>query len=281
MNKQLEDLAVEIVELQEKLEKVQQINKAEKLKCKLEKLKALLKISVAIGAVPIAGTALTTSMGWNPFKLNDEKKTAVITTEIDKEGNIKEEKEYKSAWEKGTSSEDGTIYYYTKWEKTDNNNYKRTKHVYNVSPKSIDVIIDLTKTEKEITKSRMDELFNETFNKYTEYRADLTEKEINSLPYIEARIKSFDNEDIVIKKETTESHAGKEVCKIMLEVLFMVIELTILGQRHFFSLQKYDLTRKPYLNPEEEELKKKIKAKQLIFETYPYNLPDEENNKEY
>ena len=277
MNKQLEDLAVEIVELQEKLEKVQQINKAEKLKCKLEKLKALLKISVAIGAVPIAGTALTTSMGWNPFKLNDEKKTAVITTEIDKEGNIKEEKEYKSAWEKGTASEDGTIYYYTKWEKTDNNNYKRTKHVYNVSPKSIDVIIDLTKTEKEITKSRMDELFNETFNKYTEYRADLTEKEINSSPYVEARIKSFDKEDIVIKKETTESHAEKEVCKIMLEVLFMVIELTILGQRHFFSLQKYDLTRKPYLNPEEEELKKKIKAKQLIFETYPYNLPDDKN----
>ena len=277
MNKQLEDLAVEIVELQEKLEKVQQINKAEKLKCKLEKLKALLKISVAIGAVPIAGTALTTSMGWNPFKLNDEKNTAVITTEIDKEGNIKEEKEYKSAWEKGTASEDGTIYYYTKWEKTDNNNYKRTKYVYNVSPKSIDVIIDLTRTGQEITKSRMDELFNETFNKYTEYRADLTEKEINSLPYIEARIKSFDKEDIVIKKETTESHAGKEVCKIMLEVLFMVIELTILGQRHFFSLQKYDLTRKPYLNPEEEELKKKIKAKQLIFETYPYNLPDDKN----
>ena len=56
----------------------------------------------------------------------------------------------------------------------------------------------------------------------------------------------------------------------------MVIELTILGERHFFSLQKYDLTRKPYLNSEEEELKKKIKAKQLIFETYPYNIKDDD-----
>lgn len=277
MDKKLEDLAVEIVELQEKLEEVEEINKYEKRRCKLEKLKAALKLTAAIGAVPIAGTALTTSMGWNPFKLNDEKKTAVITTEIDKEGNIKEEKEYKSAWEKGTTSEDGTIYYYTKWEKTDNNNYKRTKHVYNVSPKSIDVIIDLTKTEKEITKSRMDELFNETtYYKDTEYRADLTEKEINSLPYIEARIKSFDKEDIVIKKETTESHAWKEAGKIIIEALFMVIELTILGERHFFSLQKYDLTRKPYLNSEEEELKKKIKAKHLIFETYPYNIKDDD-----
>lgn len=281
MNKQLEDLAVEIVELQEKLEKVQQINKAEKLKCKLEKLKALLKISVAIGAVPIAGTALTTSMGWNPFKLNDEKKTAVITTEIDKEGNIEEEKEYKGAFEIGTSSEDGTVYYYTKWEKTDNNNYKRTKYVYDTSPKSIDVIIDLTSTGQEITKSRMDELFNETFNKYTEYRADLTEKEINSSPYVEAIIKRYDNKDIVIRKETADSHAWKEAIKIIIEALLMTIELTILGQRHFFSLEKYDLTRKPYLNSEEEEIKKKIKAKQLIFETYPYNLPDEENNKEY
>ena len=67
MNKQLEDLAVEIVELQEKLEKVQQINKAEKLKCKLEKLKALLKISVAIGAVPIAGTSLNNINGMESF----------------------------------------------------------------------------------------------------------------------------------------------------------------------------------------------------------------------
>lgn len=276
MDKKLEDLAVEIVELQEKLEEVEEINKYEKRRCKLEKIKAALKLTAAIGAVPIAGTALTTSMGWNPFKLNDEKKTAVITTEIDKEGNIKEEKEYKGAWEKGTTSEDA-VYYYTKWEKTDNNNYKRTKHVYNVSPKSIDVIIDLTKTEKEITKSRMDELFNEiTYYKDTEYRADLTEKEINSLPYIEARIKSFDKEDIVIKKETTEVHAWKEACKIIIEALFMVIELTILGERHFFSLQKYDLTRKPYLNSEEEELKKKIKAKQLIFETYPYNIKDDD-----
>lgn len=277
MDKKLEDLAVEIVELQEKLEEVEEINKYEKRRCKLEKIKAALKLTAAIGAVPIAGTALTTSMGWNPFKLNDEKKTAVITTEIDKEGNIKEEKEYKGAWEKGTTSEDGTVYYYTKWEKTDNNNYKRTKHVYNVSPKSIDVIIDLTKTEKEITKSRMDELFNEiTYYKDTEYRADLTEKEINLLPYIEARIKSFDKEDIVIKKETTEGHAWKEACKIIIEALFMVIELTILGERHFFSLQKYDLTRKPYLNSAEEELKKKIKAKQLIFETYPYNIKDDD-----
>ena len=56
----------------------------------------------------------------------------------------------------------------------------------------------------------------------------------------------------------------------------MVIELTILGERHFFSLQKYDLTRKPYLNSEEEELKKKIKAKHLIFETYPYNIKDDD-----
>lgn len=276
MDKKLEDLAVEIVELQEKLEEVEEINKYEKRRCKLEKIKAALKITAAIGAVPIAGTALTTSMGWNPFKLNDEKKTAVIITEIDKEGNIEEEKEYKGAFEIGTSSEDGTVYYYTKWEKTDNNNYKRTKYVYNVSPKSIDVIIDLTRTGQEITKSRMDELFNETFNKSTEYRADLTEKEINSLPYVEARIKSFDKEDIVIKKETTESHAWKEATKILIEVILMTIELTILGQRHFFSLQKYDLTRKPYLNSEEGELKKKIKAKQLIFETYPYNLRDKD-----
>lgn len=276
MNKQLEDLAVEIVELQEKLEKVQQINKAEKLKCKLNKLKAILKLTAAIGAVPIAGTALTTSMGWNPFKLNDEKKTAVITTEIDKEGNIEEEKEYKGAFEIGTSSEDGTVYYYTKWEKTDNNNYKRTKYVYNMSPKSIDVIIDLTRTGQEITKYRMDELFYETFNKYTEYRAEVTADELNSSPYVEAIIKRYDNKDIVIRKETADSHAWKEAIKIIIEALLMTIELTILGQCHFFSLEKYDLTRKPYLNSEEEEIKKKIKAKQLIFETYPYNLPDEE-----
>ena len=277
MRKELEDLAVEIVELQEKLEKVQQINKEEKLKCKLEKLKAALKITAAIGAVPIAGTALTTSMGWNPFKLNDEKKTAEIITEIDKEGNIEEKKEYKGAFETDTSSEEGTVYYYTKWEKTENNNYKRLKYVYDIKPESIEKIIDLTRTKNEITKSRMDELFYENnFFNTTEYKPEVTEEELNSSPYVEAIIKSYDKKDIVIKKETTESHAYKEATKILIEVILMTIELTILGQRHFFSLQKYDLTRKPYLNSEEVELKKKIKTKQLIFETYPYNLRDKD-----
>ena len=180
MDKKLEDLAVEIVELQEKLEEVEEINKYEKRRCKLEKIKAALKLTAAIGAVPIAGTALTTSMGWNPFKLNDEKKTAVITTEIDKEGNIKEEKEYKSAWEKGTTSEDGTVYYYTKWEKTDNNNYKRLKYVYDIKPESIEKIIDLTRTKNEITKSRMDELkFKADFINKAEDRR-LKEKDIDT-----------------------------------------------------------------------------------------------------
>ena len=277
MDKKLEDLAVEIVELQEKLEKVRQINKEEKLKCKLDKLKALLKLTAAIGAVPIAGTALTTSMGWNPFKLNDEKKIASITTEIDKEGKLTEEKEYKGSFERSNTIEEGTVYYYTKWEKTENNNYKRLKYVYDIKPESIEKIIDLTRTKNEITKSRMDELFYENnFFNTTEYKPEVTEEELNSSPYVEAIIKSYDKKDIVIKKETTESHAWKETTKILIEVILMIIELTILGQRHFFSLQKYDLTRKPYLNSEEGELKKKIKAKQLIFETYPYNLRDKD-----
>lgn len=282
MRKELEDLAVEIVELQEKLEKVQQINKEEKLKCKLEKLKALLKISVAIGAVPLTGTALTTACGWSPFKLNDEKKTAIITTEIDKEGKISETKEYIGAFEPRDT--EVKINYYSKWKKTENDNYRREVYTYKFEPNYdgdiedyINKTLDLTKTETEITLDRTNELFpiRSRVDSY-DYRAEITPEEYNAPSYVEAVIISKDNKDTVLRKETTESHAIKETFKLIIEALLMAIELTILSQQHFFYLQTYDLTRRPYLNPEEEELKKKIKTKQLLFETSPYNLPDDD-----
>ena len=76
MNKKIEEITLEIVELKKQLDQAQKENNRKKTKHLLEKSKAILKIIAAGTAVPIAGTALTTLAGWKPFKLNEEKQNS-------------------------------------------------------------------------------------------------------------------------------------------------------------------------------------------------------------
>ena len=82
------DLALEIVQLQDKIREAKKHNKNARLKCNLKKIKALSKIGIAFSAIPLAGTLITCLNGWNPFKLNNEEIPTLITTTIDKDGMI-------------------------------------------------------------------------------------------------------------------------------------------------------------------------------------------------
>ena len=136
MQKNMEELALEIVELQEELESAKKNNKIANLKCNLTKLKAILKIGIAISIVPTAGTIITLANGWNPYKLNDIEKPAIVQTYIDKDGKIEETKGY-------DLENESYVYYYSNWEQTNEGNYKRYICKYPIQEDDYTKILDL------------------------------------------------------------------------------------------------------------------------------------------
>lgn len=277
MNKKIEEITLEIVELQKQLDQAQKENNRKKTKHVLEKSKAILKIIAAGTAVPIAGTALTTLAGWKPFKLNEEKQNSYITINIDKDGNITGDKTYRGDFELKEIKEE--IYYYTEWKLKDNR-YERNKYTYRASEKDIKQVLEMIKSNSEITTNKMKDTFIK-INKETEYSKELTEQEINAPSYIEALFEKRNTEDSIQAQETPLSHNNKLMIKIITElILILTINTYISSHTDYFKKIEETLNKEKPESKNIEELKKKIKAKQLIFETYPYNLPDEENSKE-
>ena len=105
MSKKTRRLEKEIFKLEEKLKEIENHNKIEKLRCNTKKLDAALKLGITLSIIPTIGTIITISNGWNPYKLNEIEKPAIIQTYVNKEGNIKEKKEY-------NLENENVIYYY-------------------------------------------------------------------------------------------------------------------------------------------------------------------------
>lgn len=276
MNKEEQyNLALEIVKLQDELKEGKKNNKHAKLKYNLKKIGAISKAGAVFSAIPLAGTLITCASGWNPFKLNDQEVPALITTTIDKEGNETEEKKY----EKGYDTIN--MYYYTAWEKTDNNNYSREVYTYNlISDTDIDSLIELMNPKQEITQERIEELLTKKIADHKdgrryyyiqeEYIPTVKEEELKRGGYIELQIIKQDKSDIKIQKESKGKHIAMEILKLLIEGLLVLIELGLIyGKTYFFESILEDLKEDPE-HIDIKSLELQLKAKQLLFETIPY-----------
>ena len=282
MNKEEQyNLALEIVKLQDELKEGKKNNKHARLKCNLKKIGAISKIGMVFSAVPLAGTLITSAAGWNPFKLNDKEIPVLITTTIDKDGNKTEEKDYKE------DNECIHVNYYTAWEKTDNNNYSREIYTYSLSMDSdINSLIELMNPSEEINQERLEELIKQRINYHIKYQrySGMQEEYIPTVKnedlkrgnYIEITIQKQDKTDIKVIKESMGRHLGLEILKLIIEWMLVALELNILYYKtDFFENTKEDLKEKPYyINT--KRLEQQLKAKQMLFETMPYQLLQQE-----
>ena len=276
------DLALEIVKLQDKIKESKKHNKHARLKCNLKKIGALSKIGIAFSAIPLAGTLITCAAGWNPFKLNEEEVPSIITTTIDKEGNETEEKKY------AVGSDDIELYYYTAWQKTDSNNYQREIYTYNlIMDIDINSLVKLMNPSQEITQERLEELLKEKIRYHENYYAykymkeeyvpTVTDTDLKTGNYIELCIKKRDKTDTKIIKESIGRHISLAVLQLLVEIgLTAIVAKILYDKTYFFENRTKELKAKPYYI-DTKELELQLKAKQLLFETIPYqSLPQQQ-----
>lgn len=225
MNKNIEKLSNEIIDLQKELKEAEKENNKEKQKYILEKTKAILKILAAGLSVPVAGTALTTLAGWNPVKLNEEKQCAYIVINIDKEGNITGDKIYRGDFEFKEAKEE--VYYYTEWKQKEDR-YERNKYTYRAKEDDIKTVLEMIKSENQITNDDIKEKFIR-INTETQYSNNLTEEEINAPSYVEALFEERKAEDKIVAQETARSHNSKLMVKIVMELLLILTTNTYIS----------------------------------------------------
>lgn len=263
-----DDLAIEIVELSDELEEAKKHNKIARLKCNLTKIRGIAKLGAALTVVPLTSTLITSAFGWNPFKLNDEKETALVTKTINADGEIEENRDYRYV---GAISivPISYAYYYTKWKFTDNGNYMRTVYGAEISSDDIDNILGLTSSSEEISLERFIELFQESISNIksnNEICAEVSESELKKGSYVTGVIRYYDREDIILVKEKVSSHVSWLVVDIIFEICLMaLISAYLFKKTCFFEKVFGEIKYKPnYIDL--KKIQQKLKAKQYLFE---------------
>lgn len=273
------DLALEIAELQDEINEGKIHNEQARLRCNLGKIKAISKLGMALSAVPLAGTLITHAAGWNPFKLNEYEAHAVITTTIDKEGKIHENKEYMSYIEDEESKP--YLEFYTEWKKTPEENYKREVYSYelnDLTPDEIERIYLLNNSELNIEKIEefLTELIIRHYPTRQEYCIEIPKEDVGRKGKVQLEAKKIDTEDIKTITESRERHYFWIEMMILGYMIAAAVELGFLLGKNFFKKIRKELKAKPYYI-DTKELELKLKAKQLLFEAMPYqSLPQQQ-----
>lgn len=276
------DIALEIVKLQDKIKESKTHNKHARLRCNLKKIGAISKLGMVFFTIPLAGTLITSAAGRKLLKRNNQKIPKIITTTIDKDGKKHEEEYYKK------DKEEILLYYYTSWKKTDSNNYQREIYTYNlIMDIDINSLVKLMNPSQEITQERLEELLKEKIRYHENYYAykymkeeyvpTVTDTDLKTGNYIELCIKKRDKTDTKIIKESIGRHISLAVLQLLLEIgLTAIVAKILYDKTYFFENRTKELKAKPYYI-DTKELELQLKAKQLLFETIPYqSLPQQQ-----
>lgn len=273
--RELDDLAIEISELCEEIEKKKSKNKKRRLEYNLKKLKHFAKIGAIFSIVPLGGTLISCAMGWNPFKLNDVEipETSIMT--VDRDGNTSVEQSYLE----DSKDEDQylLINYYTKWDETKSGNYCRMKYTYELALDSdIMNLVDLIQSGQEVNRDKIEALVENNLKrsgglkKYSssvrEYVPSLDENEENK-NYFEIEKRKINSGSYIIEKETIGAHMSIEIQKLFLEALFMFFEYGFLYECTYI-LDDFDNYKPVYDNI--YRLQRELNAKQRLFNKYQY-----------
>ena len=284
---EIEKLSLEEYELQEIIPQAKKENNRKKRKNALKRTKAILKLAPLISCIPLTPALIEYSVEKATGKnIWSEDIPALITEEIDSDGNIKEEKVYSK--EKVKSH----LTYYTYWE-DNKNGYFRDVYTYDISLTESDKILIMNminnedslsvKTIKNVMKEIGTEKLKESKRK--EYKLEISKKELDKGDYIEATIITTNKLDKIEIPLSTKEKVGYRVLFLYLSfLLFMVI----LGFDHstkrkifntFLNKQIGDIKSKPELEYI-EALKERLKQIEELLKDPELILDDLDSESE-
>ena len=234
------DLEIDIASLQEKINKIEEYNKIKNFKCNLKKFDAGLRLGAIFSLVPVVGTSVAISSGWNPFILNEIEKPAIVQTIVDSDGNAYEHCGY-------DLDKINSVYFYSKWS-ANSNGYYRDVYEYHVTDS------DYVKIQQLINSgvSLNNKVISDTFNvvKYnvkhsTEFRSYVPFDEYKKKAYIEGIFSKIDSNDVLITTETIDEHFNCFCDFIIIEFLVMFFGCMYLSKKKFFDGIYRDLNANP------------------------------------
>lgn len=225
-----------IANLEKEIKKLEFTIKHEKLVNKkieaLKYLKYCLKTLQLLAPYAMTATIVFGSFcifGDAPFVRDDIKKYLRTAKTYDSYGNVSYEEQYDDF-----KNPEGTVTYYSKWEKVDNEFYSREVKKYEIGKitnEEVEKLINSNDT------ASLEDIFGKEVSSSTEKRNNLTEEEINRDPYLEALIYSeSDNEFIVVKESVADNIGWTAVCLI----LAVAAEILPLGYRVEISSFDYE-----------------------------------------
>lgn len=257
----LKELRQEITTLEEKIEHEKQINK-------IITTKRNIKISLCYiqWLAPYILTAGLMAYGFKslgyglPFYNNDNLKiSSRKMKEFDNLGNVRYEQQYADF-----ESQINTISYYHKWQKDNNGFYTRTIETY-----ELDKLNELDELEiiELFTKENSLNLNNPTYvKKETIYNP--TEEELSKEEYFKVVIYSVDEEDYIIRKETTEENLVVTITYISFTLLLEIILANLRTATSKFNLKRsITKIKEKYPNINNEVLIKKLAIKKDNYNT--------------
>lgn len=246
--KYLKNLEKEIKKLEKDIENINNKNKKMEI---LKKIKTTFLYIRQISPYIISPTILyllSTLINKTPFHLDDTKQYLIEKKEFDSYNNIRYEQQYDEF-----EDETPTLKSYSKWVKTNDNEYKRTIKIYNVNKIKQEFI---KKIIEENNINELNDLLLKPTQVQTEIRNNISENELNKDPYLQSITFTENKKEYIFVKQPMQ----KEFADIMLFIILSLIgEIPATIYRMYFSNFNYKDSIKELYNV--EELTKKLEIK--------------------
>lgn len=257
----LKELKQEITTLEEEIKHEKQINKIittkRNIKISLRYIQWLAPYILTAGIMAYSCKLLGYGL---PFYSSDQLKiSSRKMKEFDNLGNIRYEQQYDDF-----ESKTNTISFYHKWQKDNNGIYTRIIETYKLDDLDESEILNLLTKEA----LNLSDIFNSPI--YTKKETNYTpkEEELSKGEYLQVVIYSIDEEDYIIRKETTEENLSVTIIYIAFTALTELFIATVRNSASKFNLKRsiYEI-KKQYPNINNEVLIKKLEIKKDNYNT--------------
>lgn len=246
--KYLKNLEKEIKKLEKEIENIETKNKKIEI---LKRIKMFYLYMRKISPYIISPTiiyVLGSLIKATPFHLDDTKIYMREKKEFDSYNNIRYEQQYEKFEE-----ETPILKYYSKWEKINDNEYKKTIKIYNIDKIREEFI------KKIVEENNIDELNNlllKPTRTQIEIRNNVSEQELNKDSYLQSITFTENKKEYIFVKQPMQ----KELADIMLFIILSLIgEIPTSIYRMYFSNFNYKDSIKELYNV--KELRKKLEIK--------------------